>query len=71
MKPGSLSFQLLVDGSSNTVVLQNLNHLTEYVVNVYSVVGEQSSEPLTGTETTRECFSFLFRCSRLWAVCSV
>uniref|UniRef100_A0A4W6E4V4 Collagen alpha-1(XII) chain n=1 Tax=Lates calcarifer TaxID=8187 RepID=A0A4W6E4V4_LATCA len=35
-----------------TVVLKKLNPLTEYVVNVYSVVGEESSEPLKGTETT-------------------
>uniref|UniRef100_A0A672FR01 Collagen, type XII, alpha 1b n=1 Tax=Salarias fasciatus TaxID=181472 RepID=A0A672FR01_SALFA len=34
------------------VVLENLTPLTEYLVNVYSVVGEQSSEPLKGTETT-------------------
>uniref|UniRef100_A0A3Q4H193 Collagen, type XII, alpha 1b n=1 Tax=Neolamprologus brichardi TaxID=32507 RepID=A0A3Q4H193_NEOBR len=33
-------------------VLQKLSHLTEYIVNVYSVVGEVNSEPLKGTETT-------------------
>ncbi|XP_044230033.1 collagen alpha-1(XII) chain isoform X2 [Thunnus albacares] len=44
--------QVLVDGTENTVVLQKLNPLTEYLVNVYSVVGEDSSEPLKGTETT-------------------
>lgn len=38
----------------NTVVLQGLDPLTEYSVNVYSVVGEDSSEPLSGTETTRK-----------------
>lgn len=42
-----------MDGTENTVVLQKLNPLTEYLVNVYSVVGEDSSEPLKGTETTR------------------
>ncbi|KAF7652876.1 hypothetical protein LDENG_00091150, partial [Lucifuga dentata] len=45
-------FQVTVDGSVTTVVLQNLNSLTEYAVNVYAVAGEESSEPLMGTETT-------------------
>nr|XP_043903464.1 collagen alpha-1(XII) chain-like isoform X1 [Solea senegalensis] len=44
--------QVFVDGSETTVVLQQLNHLTQYLVNVYAVVGEESSEPLKGTETT-------------------
>ncbi|XP_067335458.1 collagen alpha-1(XII) chain isoform X2 [Channa argus] len=44
--------QVIVDGTENTVVLKNLNPLTKYLVNVYSVVGEESSEPLKGTETT-------------------
>uniref|UniRef100_A0A8C5FTA2 Collagen type XII alpha 1 chain n=1 Tax=Gadus morhua TaxID=8049 RepID=A0A8C5FTA2_GADMO len=41
----------------NTVVLQSLNPLTEYQVSVYSVIGEESSEPLRGAETTCECFA--------------
>lgn len=45
-------FQVVVDGTVTTVVLDSLNPLTEYVVNVYSVVSEKSSEPLTGMETT-------------------
>uniref|UniRef100_A0A3Q1GPI4 Collagen, type XII, alpha 1a n=1 Tax=Acanthochromis polyacanthus TaxID=80966 RepID=A0A3Q1GPI4_9TELE len=44
--------QVFVDGTETTVVLQRLNPLTEYLVNVYSVVGEESSEPLKGVETT-------------------
>ncbi|XP_068607999.1 collagen alpha-1(XII) chain [Brachionichthys hirsutus] len=44
--------QVMVGGTENTVVLQGLNPLTEYVVSVYSVVGEDTSEPLEGTETT-------------------
>uniref|UniRef100_A0A668AMZ2 Collagen alpha-1(XII) chain n=1 Tax=Myripristis murdjan TaxID=586833 RepID=A0A668AMZ2_9TELE len=48
----TLTGRVVVDGTENTVVLQSLNPLTEYLVNVYSVVGEESSEPLKGTETT-------------------
>ena len=44
---------MIVDGTETTVVLQGLNPLTQYLVEVYSVVGEESSEPLKGTETTR------------------
>uniref|UniRef100_A0A3Q3JN84 Collagen, type XII, alpha 1b n=1 Tax=Monopterus albus TaxID=43700 RepID=A0A3Q3JN84_MONAL len=43
---------LMVDVTMTTTVLENLNPLTEYLVNVYSVVGGESSEPLKGTETT-------------------
>ncbi|XP_053093288.1 collagen alpha-1(XII) chain isoform X3 [Pangasianodon hypophthalmus] len=49
---GGQSLQLTVDGNLNTVELEGLDPLTEYSVNVYSVVGEESSEPLSGTETT-------------------
>ncbi|XP_075940078.1 collagen alpha-1(XII) chain [Anarhichas minor] len=52
MVAGGPTRELLVNGSVNTAVLEGLNHLTEYVVNVYSGVGEESSEPLKGTETT-------------------
>ncbi|KAM4632936.1 collagen alpha-1(XII) chain isoform 4-T5 [Polymixia lowei] len=49
---GGPTQQVMVDGTENTAVLVNLTPLTEYVVNVYAVVGEVSSEPLKGTETT-------------------
>uniref|UniRef100_A0A672SD46 Collagen alpha-1(XII) chain n=1 Tax=Sinocyclocheilus grahami TaxID=75366 RepID=A0A672SD46_SINGR len=43
---------MFADGEENTVVLVNLNPMTEYIVRVYGVIGEESSEPLKGTETT-------------------
>ncbi|GAA6231691.1 collagen alpha-1(XII) chain-like isoform X1 [Lates japonicus] len=49
---GGTPQELLVDGTVTSVVLEGLTPLTEYLVNVYSVVGEMSSEPLKGTETT-------------------
>lgn len=45
-------FQMFADGEENTVVLVSLTPMTEYVINVYAVIGEESSEPLKGTETT-------------------
>ncbi|XP_062253679.1 collagen alpha-1(XII) chain isoform X4 [Platichthys flesus] len=44
--------QVVVDGTETTVVLRQLNPLTQYLVNVYALFGEYSSEPLKGTETT-------------------
>ncbi|XP_061563452.1 collagen alpha-1(XII) chain-like [Cololabis saira] len=52
MAAGGPTLELLVDGSVSTAVLDGLTPLTEYVVNVYAVVGEKSSEPLKGSETT-------------------
>ncbi|KAM9839911.1 collagen alpha-1(XII) chain-like [Aulostomus maculatus] len=49
---GGPTLELLVDGAVTTVVLDNLTPLTEYLVNVFAVVGKDSSEPLKGTETT-------------------
>ncbi|XP_034555947.1 collagen alpha-1(XII) chain [Notolabrus celidotus] len=49
---GGITQELLVDGSVLTTVLEGLTPLTEYVVNVYAMVGEMSTEPLKGTETT-------------------
>uniref|UniRef100_A0A8C2CNU3 Collagen alpha-1(XII) chain n=1 Tax=Cyprinus carpio TaxID=7962 RepID=A0A8C2CNU3_CYPCA len=43
---------MFADGEENTVVLVNLTPMTEYIVRVYGVIGEESSEPLKGTETT-------------------
>ncbi|XP_029903663.1 collagen alpha-1(XII) chain-like [Myripristis murdjan] len=51
---GGPTRQVLVDRAVNTVVLDNLKPLTEYVVNVFALVGEDSSPPLTGTEITSE-----------------
>lgn len=54
MAAGGPTEELLVNGSVSTAVLENLNPQTEYVTTVSSVVGEKSSEPLQGTETTRD-----------------
>lgn len=43
---------MYVDGEENTLVLTSLTPDTEYAVSVFSVIGEDSSEPLKGTETT-------------------
>lgn len=45
---------MFVDGEENTLVLVNLTPMTKYIVRVYSVIGEESSAPLEGAETTRE-----------------
>nr|XP_049613656.1 collagen alpha-1(XII) chain isoform X7 [Syngnathus scovelli] len=44
--------QVLLDGSTTSTVLDGLSPLTPYVLSVYSLVGERSSEPLVGRETT-------------------
>uniref|UniRef100_A0A671SI91 Collagen alpha-1(XII) chain n=1 Tax=Sinocyclocheilus anshuiensis TaxID=1608454 RepID=A0A671SI91_9TELE len=49
---GGKTAMMFADGEENTVVLVNLNPMTEYIVRVYGVIGEESSEPLKGTETT-------------------
>lgn len=47
-------------GTENTVVLQGLDPLTQYGVEVFSVVEEESSEPLQGVETTRRFYTLDF-----------
>uniref|UniRef100_A0A8C0J562 Collagen type XII alpha 1 chain n=1 Tax=Chelonoidis abingdonii TaxID=106734 RepID=A0A8C0J562_CHEAB len=44
--------QFYVNRVETTTVLKNLKPETEYVVQVFSVVEDESSEPLSGTETT-------------------
>lgn len=46
--------QMLLDGSVSSAVLEGLQPLTQYSVQVYSVLNQISSEPLAGTETTCE-----------------
>lgn len=43
---------MYVDGEENTLVLTGLTPDTEYAVSVFSIIGEDSSDPLKGTETT-------------------
>lgn len=45
---------MYVDGEENTLVLTGLTPNTEYAVSVFSIIGEESSDPLKGTETTRK-----------------
>ncbi|XP_053301278.1 collagen alpha-1(XII) chain [Pleuronectes platessa] len=52
MVAGGPTQELLVDGTVSSTVLEGLTPLTQYVVHVYSVKNEISSEPLKGTETT-------------------
>ncbi|XP_077162695.1 collagen alpha-1(XII) chain isoform X2 [Paroedura picta] len=49
---GGPTKQFYVNRMETTTVLTDLTPETEYVVNVFSVVEDQSSEPLKGTETT-------------------
>lgn len=51
--------QMYVDGEENTLVLTGLTPDTEYAVSVFSIIGEDSSEPLKGTETTCKLPKFL------------
>lgn len=48
------ALQEFVDGEVNTIELQNLTPMTEYIIRVIGVIGEDSGEPLKGAETTRE-----------------
>uniref|UniRef100_K7FGW4 Collagen alpha-1(XII) chain n=1 Tax=Pelodiscus sinensis TaxID=13735 RepID=K7FGW4_PELSI len=49
---GGPSQQFYVNRAETTTVLKNLKPETEYVVKVFSVVEDESSEPLSGIETT-------------------
>ncbi|KAJ8275020.1 hypothetical protein COCON_G00096450 [Conger conger] len=49
---GGPTHEMSVNGTVTTAVLNNLNPLTEYIVKVFAVSGDVSSEPLKGTETT-------------------
>ncbi|KAM9435215.1 collagen alpha-1(XII) chain isoform 2-T2 [Clarias gariepinus] len=49
---GGQTESMYVDGEENTLVLTGLTPNTEYAVSVFSIIGEESSEPLKGTETT-------------------
>ncbi|XP_061097668.1 collagen alpha-1(XII) chain-like [Conger conger] len=50
---GGPTHEMSVNGTVTTAVLNNLNPLTEYIVKVFAVSGNVSSEPLKGTETTQ------------------
>uniref|UniRef100_A0A8C8LPY4 Collagen alpha-1(XII) chain n=1 Tax=Oncorhynchus tshawytscha TaxID=74940 RepID=A0A8C8LPY4_ONCTS len=47
-----VEYMTLSGRPQKVTMLPNLNPLTEYLVNVYSVIGEESSDPLKGAETT-------------------
>lgn len=55
----------MVDGSTSTVLLDGLTPLTEYLVRVYSMIGDTRSEPLKGIDVTCEqtTVSILFSCA--------
>ncbi|KAG7470129.1 hypothetical protein MATL_G00136030 [Megalops atlanticus] len=49
---GGLPDEAVVDGTENSVVLRNLNSLTEYQIAVFAVYTSAASEALRGSETT-------------------
>ncbi|XP_051908747.1 collagen alpha-1(XII) chain-like isoform X2 [Hippocampus zosterae] len=44
--------EMLLDGSVTSTVLDDLSPLTQYALSVYSLLGDEASEPLVGRETT-------------------
>lgn len=51
-----LAVQIVVGGTENSVVLQNLNSLTEYEIAVFAVYRSAASDALRGSEITRESY---------------
>lgn len=54
-----LAVQIVVGGTENSVVLQNLNSLTEYEIAVFAVYRSAASDALRGNEITRQSSSKL------------
>lgn len=54
-----LAVQIVVGGRENSVVLQNLNSLTEYEIAVFAVYRSAASDALRGNQITRESSSKL------------
>lgn len=54
-----LAVQIVVGGTENSVVLQNLNSQTEYEIAVFAVYRSAASDALRGSEITRESYSKL------------
>ncbi len=54
-----LAVQIVVGGTESSVVLQNLNSLTEYEIAVFAVYLSAASDALRGSEITRESYSKL------------
>lgn len=48
-----------MDGTETSAVLKDLSSLTEYEIAVFAVYAALGSEPLRGTETTRELHTHL------------
>ncbi|XP_077409700.1 collagen alpha-1(XII) chain isoform X3 [Vanacampus margaritifer] len=49
---GGPAREMLLDGATTSAALDDLKPLTQYVLSVYSLLGDDGSEPLVGRETT-------------------